>query len=68
MLAAMVAVAGKVSRCQVNSAGAHKQQSDQQQDPPDYNQHLSGLAYISGSGALRAVAARPDDLTRSTKS
>ena len=37
MLAAIVDVAREVSKCQVNPAGAHKQQSNQQQDPPNYN-------------------------------
>jgi len=52
MLAAIVDVAREVSKCQVNSADAHKQQSNQQQDPPSYNPHLSELAHDSSFQAV----------------
>ena len=52
MLAAIVDVAREASEWQVNSAHAHKQQSNQQQDPPDYDQHLSELAHDSSFQAV----------------
>ena len=80
MLAAIIDVAREVSKWQVNSAGADKQQSNQQQDPPDYNQHPSELAHDSSFEAvtfrisiftefrirhIESHGATPDDLKRS---